>query len=445
MPDPADDLVQRAAHFGTHAHQRIDQRRKYTHQPYQVHLKAVAELVATVTDDPVVRAAAWLHDVVEDTPATLDDLREAFGEAVARLVAELTDVSRPGDGNRAERKALDRDHLAQASPAAKTVKLADLIDNARDICNHDRRFCRTFLVEMAALLGVLGDGDPGLCAQARKLWQRQAERIGLDRRLLEAQEGEAPRAAVVHGSRRVPRLFVEAFTAEEIAEPLPSFDAAQPAAVTRAALGAGTVAGVRRGGHIDGYVLAEDLQAGACGDHARPFHAGQLLAADAPLADVIHVLTRHEHGFVEVFGQVAGVVTRDDIQKPVVRMWLFGIITLTEMTLTELIRARFAGDSWSGHLSESRLHKAGALHAERTRVGQACTLLDCLQLGDKARIALEDPELVALFGFESRGAAKRVIRELESLRNHLAHAQDIVTHHWAQIARLAQRISEQAA
>jgi hypothetical protein len=55
---------------------------------------------------------------------------------------------------------------------------------------------------------------------------------------------------------------------------------------------------------------------------------------------------------------------------------------------------------------------------------------------------MEDDQQRAAFGLATKGAAKRVIRDLESLRNNLAHAQDIVTHDWPQIARLAQRIEE---
>ena len=161
---PHADLIERARDYGTRAHQRIDQQRKYTKQPYDVHLKAVSQLLAEVIDDPAVIAAAWLHDTVEDTEATLEDIRNEFGDHVARLVGELTDVSKPSDGNRAVRKAIDRAQLAGASPEAKSVKLADLIDNCRDICTHDKGFCRIYLGEMAALLGVLGDSgtiEPG--------------------------------------------------------------------------------------------------------------------------------------------------------------------------------------------------------------------------------------------------------------------------------------------
>ena len=71
--------MHRAREFATQAHRRIDQRRKYSKQAYEVHLKAVADLVASVTDDQEMIAAAWLHDTVEDTPATLGDIEREFG------------------------------------------------------------------------------------------------------------------------------------------------------------------------------------------------------------------------------------------------------------------------------------------------------------------------------------------------------------------------------
>lgn len=163
------DLAQKAKEFAIKAHKRIDHRRKYSGQPYDAHLKAVASLVAEFSDDPQVIAAAWLHDTVEDTPTTHHDIEDAFGVEVAQLVYELTDISKPGDGNRPVRKAMDRDHLAQASARAQSIKLADLIDNARDICHHDERFARTYLQEMAALLDVLHRGHPELRRRARKL------------------------------------------------------------------------------------------------------------------------------------------------------------------------------------------------------------------------------------------------------------------------------------
>ena len=81
-------MARRALQFATQAHRRIDQRRKYSRQPYEVHLRAVADIVASVTDDPEMIAAAWLHDSVEDTPATLEDIGREFGTGVAALVSD---------------------------------------------------------------------------------------------------------------------------------------------------------------------------------------------------------------------------------------------------------------------------------------------------------------------------------------------------------------------
>ena len=138
--------------------------RKYTGEPYTVHLREVAELVASVGGDPVQVAAAWLHDVVEDTATTIEEVRAAFGDDVGDLVADLTDISQPSDGNRQARKALDRDHLAAAPARSQTIKLADLISNTQSIAAHDPGFARVYLAEKRALLDVLVHGDATLHA-----------------------------------------------------------------------------------------------------------------------------------------------------------------------------------------------------------------------------------------------------------------------------------------
>jgi (p)ppGpp synthase/HD superfamily hydrolase len=135
-------LAERARLYATTAHARINQLRKYTLQPYDAHLKSVATMVAQAGGDPAMVAAAWLHDIVEDTPTTFDEIEREFGADVVALVKELTDASRPKDGNGALRKAIDRQHLAGASPRGKTIKLADVIDNCREICRHDPKFGR---------------------------------------------------------------------------------------------------------------------------------------------------------------------------------------------------------------------------------------------------------------------------------------------------------------
>ena len=119
----------RAYHFAAVMH--VDQRRKgEAAEPYMNHLTEVAELVAKATDgaDIDLMIAAVLHDTIEDTDATFEELADEFGQRVADLVAEVTDdKSLP----KATRKTLQIEHAAHASPGAKTIKLADKTANLR--------------------------------------------------------------------------------------------------------------------------------------------------------------------------------------------------------------------------------------------------------------------------------------------------------------------------
>jgi len=440
------DIIARAAVFATQAHKRIDHRRKYSSQPYDVHLRAVADMVASVTDDAEMIAAAWLHDTVEDTPATFHDIEHEFGPRVTQLVTDLTDVSKPSDGNRAARKAIDCEHIALACPEAKTVKLADLIDNCHDICRNDPRFSRVFIAEAASLLEVLTDGDQTLYQLAARTVHDCVEHLGRQgENLIVTDEpdlmSEPDRA---FGGLRIPRLFVEAFTAMDIAEPLRSYDEKRSTVEVReqmAQLGVDVV-GVRADGIVRGYLLQTDGDSGECGSNMRAFVRGHVVELTAPLTEVVQVLTRYNHCFLSLLGSVIAVVTRADIQKPVGRMWLFGMVTIVEMIMTERLHRAWPGNTWTGLISPGRLEKTKALMEERRRRGQHCGLEDCLQLSDKAQILMQSPDQLKDFGFKTKRTAKQAVKELESLRNNLAHSQDIVTHDWAQIARMTQRLHE---
>ena len=161
------DIVRKAQVYAMAAHAAVGQKRKYTGEPYIVHPAEVAKIVADVPGStPEMVAAAWLHDVVEDTGCTFTDIHMAFGIDIAGLVSWLTDVSKPEDGNRAVRKAMDRAHTADAPAEAQTIKLADLISNSKSIMQHDPAFAKTYLEEKRLLLSVMTKGDPGLHALA---------------------------------------------------------------------------------------------------------------------------------------------------------------------------------------------------------------------------------------------------------------------------------------
>lgn len=162
-------LVREAFIFADAAHAAVGQFRKYDGRPYIVHPVAVAGIVATVPHNESMLAAALLHDVVEDTKISIEQIEARFGKEVAGMVGWLTDVSKPEDGNRAVRKALDLAHTAGAPAEVKTIKLADLIHNGISILQHDRGFARVYLRELSALLEVLKEGDAALYARAERI------------------------------------------------------------------------------------------------------------------------------------------------------------------------------------------------------------------------------------------------------------------------------------
>ena len=127
-------LILKALDFAALKHR--DQRRKDAQaSPYINHPIALANVLVGEggVSEPVVIAAALLHDTLEDTQTTPGELRAVFGDTITRVVEEVTDDKRL---LKAERKRLQIEHASAISREAKLVKLADKICNVRDVANH---------------------------------------------------------------------------------------------------------------------------------------------------------------------------------------------------------------------------------------------------------------------------------------------------------------------
>jgi hypothetical protein len=432
------ELIKAARIFAIGSHQRINTLRNPALQSCDLHLKSVAQIVSSVSQDEEIIAAAWLHDVVEDTGATFGDVERRFGARVAKLVDELTVVGYPASGKRAARFALEKEHFATASAAAKTIKLADLIDTCRDLYKSEPASPIRYAAEARELADVLEGGEPRLLAQLR----RDLEMYPQDPHPVHSQAAH-PWEPVALPLTSL-RVFERAFSAQDIAEPLLSFNWNRTAgeALEEMAEAGVKVAGVRKKGMLWGFMEAADLQDGTCEAACRKFASSQMVPAGGSLTDVVEVLTRHDWCFVSMLGTVVGVISRLDMQKPAVRMWLFGIITVAELEFTEMVRRRWPGESWSGLLSTQRLEKARHLRAERGRREESVQLLECLHLSDKMDILMTEPALLAVLGIPTASAARRAARNIKSLRNSLAHAQGFVRQDWPQVVRLARRVQQ---
>lgn len=149
------NLLNLAIEYAKEKHK--NQKRKYTGAPYFEHCREVAGILEEMgVRDEEMLCAAYLHDTIEDTDATFEELENFFGANITQFVRELTDISKKEDGNREVRKEIDRQHTAKAQTKVKIIKLADLISNGRTIAFDDPNFAKVYMTEKRRLLEILG-------------------------------------------------------------------------------------------------------------------------------------------------------------------------------------------------------------------------------------------------------------------------------------------------
>ncbi|WP_454629437.1 HD domain-containing protein [Bradyrhizobium cenepequi] len=157
-------LIEKAREFAREKH--AQQLRDYTGEPYFVHLEEVAGMVERAGLSEAAIAAAWLHDVVEDTEATLPEVCAKFGSGVALMVLDLTDTPPMEGMNGERRKRADRLRLELAGPETQGIKCADLISNTSTIVKHNPGFAKKYLPAKRATLEILTKAPAGLVEKA---------------------------------------------------------------------------------------------------------------------------------------------------------------------------------------------------------------------------------------------------------------------------------------
>jgi len=147
----------KAIQFATMAH--AGQTRKYTDEPFIMHPLRVAEKVQpfAFSDDMVV--AAVLHDTVEDTQVTIEEIHQEFGKIVGIIVGQLTNKSKlMKDKNRRERKIIDVAQAADMNVISQIIRLADMADNLPSILAHGRPdFADLYRAEKLQMMKALSD------------------------------------------------------------------------------------------------------------------------------------------------------------------------------------------------------------------------------------------------------------------------------------------------
>jgi GTP diphosphokinase / guanosine-3',5'-bis(diphosphate) 3'-diphosphatase len=179
---PAMDRIAAAQAIATRAH--AGQQRDDSGAPYIVHpTRVAARLARRFPDDAALTAAAWCHDVLEDCPQiTPDELRTAIGDDALAIVREVTNPSKEHPQlPRAERKAMDRAHIATISRRARCLKLADRADNLREGSScPDKEWLATYVRESRLLAEALRGTDPELERELQDALSAAAMATGIE-------------------------------------------------------------------------------------------------------------------------------------------------------------------------------------------------------------------------------------------------------------------------
>lgn len=154
------DLFLRAANFAHKHHDAVGQKREGSGEPYIVHPLEVAGLAHAMGHEfdypsewiEVAVVAALLHDTIEDTKCTYNEIEAEFGAVVRDTVFWLTDVVDKPKGNRRVRKELERVRLMAAPGRVKFIKCCDIIANARCILKDKPGSAQLFLTEKMSVL-----------------------------------------------------------------------------------------------------------------------------------------------------------------------------------------------------------------------------------------------------------------------------------------------------
>jgi CBS domain-containing protein len=241
----------------------------------------------------------------------------------------------------------------------------------------------------------------------------------------------------------VREIFEKGIKVSHITEPFCSFDESAIATDVKRFLDEKQydVVGVRTNGIINGYAYSSDLAKGQIIKYLKKFDQRELLSDTASITEALKMMTNSNHIFVLSFGSVAGIITRGDLQKIPIRMWLFSLISLIEMQMLRIIRKRYPGKSWEELIHPDRYKKVEEYFINLKKKNEEIELVDCLQFCDKREIILKTEDILEKLKC-SKTKFCELLEDLENLRNNLDHAQNMITDGWSSIIKLSKEAEE---
>jgi predicted transcriptional regulator len=228
--------------------------------------------------------------------------------------------------------------------------------------------------------------------------------------------------------RELQSLFIDNITTQFIYEPLYACKLTDEALHVQETLKQrefDIVGVINENSQIVGFAKRVELNDGRVEQSTKRIEIQHVISDSTPISKLLNILLNDPFTFVLVNDRINGIVTRADINKPIVRIYLFGIISLFEMHINFWINEFYDNESWKEILKEERLTEAKGIYELRKGKNEDLSLLECIQLCDKKMILKSTINFQKEFDF-SKNQTERLLKNVEKIRNELAHSQNSI-------------------
>lgn len=174
-----------------------------------------------------------------------------------------------------------------------------------------------------------------------------------------------------------------------------------------------------------GYIQREKLGTNSIENYIQKFELEIIISDSTPLSELFQILLDKEFVYILSKDSVEGIVTRADINKPIVRIYLFGLISLFELHLNFWITTNYPAESWIDNVKSVRIEMAEKIFIERKGNNSQLTLLECIQICDKRELLKDTENFIQEFDYGKKEFEK-LLKDVEKIRNELAHSQNSI-------------------
>jgi hypothetical protein len=178
-------------------------------------------------------------------------------------------------------------------------------------------------------------------------------------------------------------------------------------------------------GNIIGQIERESLGTGVVSDHVKKIEEYETINEDTSLVNLLSELSDKNYKYVVRKERIIGIITRSDLNKPIPRTYLFGVISLFELHLNFWINSSRPNNSWLSSLKEHRAKSIQEMEKIKKENGSYLSLIECAQLCDKKEILKNTPEFLKKFNFSKKNFSK-LMEKIEVIRNDIAHSQSSI-------------------